>query len=287
MDFTRHPIIETVITPRDGFRLAVRSSKNIGQEEFSVEAVEVVSFGSSCFFRSTDRAKAFLVPVSDYEIVEIRENKIPLKAATLEGTIRIPTVKEFPRNFSKETEKKEDVVREESFKEEKKEKEEQALLSPSVKESRVDRRKEKERKRQKKRKEKEEQKPAEEASLSSEPVMSKAVPVPSAPLHEEKQAENIVEQSAPLPTFTSTIIPPPTTLIRDDLERLRKNDTYKNAFYPKGGEGKAEEKPSIPLSLQEEKEIVIKGSDAPPYEVEEDSYKATIAPLEDENRSIW
>ncbi len=62
MDFTREPIIETVITPKEGFKLAIRSSKNTSHEEYFVDAVEVVSFGTSLFFRCLERPKAFMSP---------------------------------------------------------------------------------------------------------------------------------------------------------------------------------------------------------------------------------
>lgn len=50
MNFTREPIVETVITPKDGYKLVVRNSKASGQEEFFVDAIEVISFGTSLFF---------------------------------------------------------------------------------------------------------------------------------------------------------------------------------------------------------------------------------------------
>ncbi|MBI5345608.1 MAG: hypothetical protein HZB76_00465 [Chlamydiae bacterium] len=84
MDFTREPIIETVITPKEGNKLILRNSKVTGQEEYLVEAVEVVSFGQSCFFRSLDAAKEFLVPVTDFEISEVREARMVLKTANVE-----------------------------------------------------------------------------------------------------------------------------------------------------------------------------------------------------------
>lgn len=89
MNFTREPIIETVITPREGCKLVVRSSKGVGQEEFSVDAVEVVSFGHSVFFRSLERPGSFLVPVSDYEVFELKEARVPLKAISSERSIKI------------------------------------------------------------------------------------------------------------------------------------------------------------------------------------------------------
>ena len=89
-------MIETVITPREGMKLLVRSSKG-GQEEYSVDAVEVVSFGQSLFFRSSERPKSFLVPVSDYEILELKEVRAPLKAASPERSIKIGGGKEPQR----------------------------------------------------------------------------------------------------------------------------------------------------------------------------------------------
>lgn len=81
MNFTREPIIETVITPREGCKLVVRSSKGATTEDYFVDAVEVVSFGHSFFFRSQERPKSFLVPVSDYEILETKETRMVIKNA--------------------------------------------------------------------------------------------------------------------------------------------------------------------------------------------------------------
>ena len=89
MNFTREPIIETVITPKEGCKLVIRNSKGGGQEEFFVDAVEVVSFGNSLFFRSTERPKSFLVPVSDYEVLELKETRMVLKNVAHEHSIKI------------------------------------------------------------------------------------------------------------------------------------------------------------------------------------------------------
>ena len=104
MDFTREPIIETIITAREGYRLVIRSSKNIGQEEHFVDAVEVVSFGSAFFFRSLERPKPFLVPVVDYEILEVREPRMVLKTPVHEGSVKI--------GGGREKERERDVPRE-------------------------------------------------------------------------------------------------------------------------------------------------------------------------------
>ena len=109
MNFTREPIIETVITPREGCKLVVRSSKGATQEDYFVDAVEVVSFGHSFFFRSTERPKSFLVPVSDYEILELKETRMVLKNATTERSIKIGGGREAPpRQRDREQEPRDD-----------------------------------------------------------------------------------------------------------------------------------------------------------------------------------
>ncbi len=101
MNFTREPIIETVITPRDGYRLLVRATKAAQNEEYSVEALEVVSFGNSIFYRSLERPQAFLLPVGDYEVIETKEAKMALKSVNVERTIKI-TGSKVEGNFSQE-----------------------------------------------------------------------------------------------------------------------------------------------------------------------------------------
>ncbi|NGX63064.1 MAG: hypothetical protein KR126chlam6_00471 [Candidatus Anoxychlamydiales bacterium] len=88
MNYTREPIIETIITPKEGSKLVVRKSKG-AMDEYFVEALEIVSFGNASFFRSTERPKSFLVPVSDYEVIEIKETKMILKSASFEKSIKI------------------------------------------------------------------------------------------------------------------------------------------------------------------------------------------------------
>lgn len=89
MHFTREPIIQTVITPKDGCKLVVRNSKGTDQDEYLVDAVEVVSFGHAQFFRSMEKPKSFLVPVSDYEVFELKETRMVLKNIHTEKSIKI------------------------------------------------------------------------------------------------------------------------------------------------------------------------------------------------------
>ncbi len=119
MNFTREPIIETVITPREGCKLVVRSSKGNGQEDYFVDAVEVVSFGHSFFFRSSERPKSFLVPVSDYEILELKETRMILKNVSTERSIKIGGGREAapprPHRESAAPEPREDGASEERY----------------------------------------------------------------------------------------------------------------------------------------------------------------------------
>ncbi|EPP36522.1 hypothetical protein BOKEGFJH_00891 [Chlamydia avium] len=89
MYFTRDPVIETVITSREGYKLSVRNTKHLSQDPFIVEAVEVISLGNTCFFRNCDHSKPFIVPAADYEVMEIRDTKINLKAVGLDRGIKI------------------------------------------------------------------------------------------------------------------------------------------------------------------------------------------------------
>jgi hypothetical protein len=105
VNFTREPIIETIITPREGYRLIVRSTKHASDEEFTVDAVEVVSFGSALFYRSLEKPHPFLLPVADYQVVEGKESRVVLKNAQFERTIKIGGGREA--SLKKETEEEE------------------------------------------------------------------------------------------------------------------------------------------------------------------------------------
>ncbi len=94
MNYTREPIIETVISPKEGCKLVVRNSKGGGQEEYFVDSIEVVSFGNAIFYRSLERPKSFLVPASDYEVIEVKETKMVLKNVGIERSIKIGGGKE-------------------------------------------------------------------------------------------------------------------------------------------------------------------------------------------------
>lgn len=154
MHFTREPIIETIITPKEGFKLILRSASGAGTEEFFVDMIEVISFGSSSFYRSLDKPKSFVVPAADYEIIEVREARMVLKSASVEKDIKIAGGKES---------KKDDAA-------------------------------DKKKRRPKKKKEK-------------------------APVAAEE--DNIISAEPKVPGEKPTLIPPPSTLISDDIARYK------------------------------------------------------------------
>ncbi len=84
MHYTRHPLVESVLTAKSGYKLAVRPTKSSDHEEYLVDAIEIVSFGSAYFFRPTaDSPYSFIVPVSDFEVVEVKEMRAVLKNVEL------------------------------------------------------------------------------------------------------------------------------------------------------------------------------------------------------------
>jgi len=224
VNFTREPIIETIITPKDGSKLIVRSSKGEGQEEYTVDAVEVVSFGHALFFRSTEKPKSFLVPVGDYEVVEAKETRVVLKNASFERTIKIGGGREAP-------------IRRESP--EKPEEEIETTEEPAedvANVQRFDRKRDRRRHRNKRRalEERETQIPASPESIDQDAAQDAVLPV-------EAEAPKPKEE-VPSNHFTS-LIPPPKTLISDSIKKYKEMQT--EAAPPAVVEKPAEEKPEI------------------------------------------
>ncbi len=305
MDYTREPIVETVITPKDGCRIVVRNSKVPGQEEYIVEALEVVSFGTNCFFRNLERPRAFMVPASDYEVLEVREGRVPLKAASLEGPMRAPVHRETPKSH-KETEKKEVVPPQAPLKEPsasvpegedvvaEEERAEAIAPSSSVIEGRHDRRRDRRRGQRRRRGSREESSGDEiregKAKGDLPQVVIPPVLEPTSPLAESSSASEIAKE-ATVPPVLTTVLPPPTTLIRDDLERLRRNKQYEGAFYIRDPVEEQKEEvddddaPIVPLRLHESENEPAEESSRFPRE--ENFYTATPLSLEEEMGLSW
>lgn len=222
MDFTREPIVETVITPKEGYKLVVRSSKSSGQEEYFVDAVEVVCFGSAFFFRSTERPKCFLVPVADYEILEVRETRMVLKNVGVDRSIKIAGGRETPIKARPEVEKIEVAAEEEEVGVQA---EGQAEAPAERAEPRLDKKRDR-RRHSRRRRGKEEREsepsteqetlaPASEEALSSDEKI--LIPPPEA------------GKADGAPVNLSPLLQPPPTLISETIARYREN--FKEAFF--------------------------------------------------------
>lgn len=224
MDFTREPIIETIITPKEGHKLVVRSSTSAGQEEYFVDAVEIVAFGQAQFFRSMERPKAFLVPVSDYEVLEVREARMVLKHAGLDRSIKIGGGREGTLKPPREIEKEAPI---EAEAEEVAEGEAQAAEArPEVK---VDKKRDRRRHYRKRRgREEKEEGEKESVELTIPPLEDEQVRIQPP----EQIMETAQESVTPLsPAMLSSLLQPPPTLISETINRYRQNEMFKSAFY--------------------------------------------------------
>lgn len=229
MDFTREPIIETVVTPKEGCKLVVRSSKGAGQEEHFVDAVEVVTFGSSVFYRSLERPKSFLVPAVDYEILEVREARMVLKNVGTDRSIKIGGGRETPAPKLKEAPQKE-VREQREAKELREPKDDEEVGVEEVAaqpESKSEGGRKRDRRRQYRRRGRGEQASVEE---SQDEGVQKAETA-----NADKQDDSGVssEQMLQPGATLASILPPPPMLISETIGRYKDNVLFKGAFYSK------------------------------------------------------
>lgn len=255
MDFTREPIIESVITPKEGCKLVIRSSKGAGQEEFFVDAVEVVSFGNTFFLRSMERPKAFLVPAADYEILEVRETRMVLKNVGLDRSIKIGGGKEPPKKQAKEQPKEQPKAEQEKTQETKPE--------PKKREKRRHYRRRKGR-----------DKIAEEGSEDNK------IDLPEPREIEDDSPQDLGKPLAPNPQILGSLLPPPPNLISETIERYKDNALFKDVFYSEADLAKekakvVEETPDEPeevsaiLEEPVKEEVTSEPEVAPASEIEE------------------
>lgn len=244
MDFTREPIIETVITPKEGCKLVVRSSKSSGQEEYFVDAVEVVSFGSSFFFRSLERPKSFLVPTTDYEILEVREARMVLKNVGLDRSIKIGGGREASVKPAREAvgEKAEALP---SGEELPAAAAADAVISADGKPERLDKKRDRRRHYRRRRgrdeplaKEEGTAEGTEEESISGEAMERIDLPVPRKIEEEEDISSG---ESFTATSVLTSLLPPPPTLISETIARYKDNALFKGAFFLKDDKEKEEE----------------------------------------------
>jgi hypothetical protein len=206
MNFTRDPIIETIITPKDGFKLVIRSSKGGGHEEFIVDSVQVILIGNNCFYRSLEKPKPFVVPAHDYEVLEVRETRMVMKLPAAEkGGIKIGGGREPAVTMTRPAE---EVVEKHMDGE-----------APQAQPQQGERRKEKKRFRRGRRDRFEK----EEGGETSEGSTSES----SSPEQPKEEKQNFM-------------IPPPATLISETIARYKDIPGFASAFFEKGKEGEGE-----------------------------------------------
>lgn len=191
MDFTREPITETIVTPREGYKLVIRCSKIAGQEEHFVDSVEVVSFGSALFYRSQERPKCFLLPVSDYEMLEVREARMVFKNVGTDRAIKIAGGREGRKSESKPKKEEETASGEEKL----------------------------ERKRRRHSRRRRSKESCEEEKTLEEKEVEEPTPV-------QEEGPDL-----PVPDSVGVILPPPATLIRESIDRYKNDEAFSGAFF--------------------------------------------------------
>lgn len=243
MDFTREPIIETVITPREGCTLVIRNSKGSGQEEYFVDALEVVIFGNAIFFRSRERPKAFLVPATDYEVLEVRETRLVLKNVGLDRSIKIAGGREASLRTTREPVVKNEVHEQPAEKQSSVSHEgaSQVVAPPEVPsgidesklESRIDKKRDRRRNYRRRRGRDEDGKVDSDASAVNVPEGA-SVELPAPSLSQEEITASA--SSAPLVAVLSSLLAPPPNLISETIARYKDNALFKGAFFLKDEE---------------------------------------------------
>ncbi len=244
MDFTRQPIIESIITPKEGCKLVVRSSKGIAQEEFFVDSLEVVSFSNFLFYRSLERPKCFMVPVSDYEVLEVREARMVLKNVGVDRTIKIGGGRvKTDAPVEKERVETPTVTEEETPA--------RTKAEPKGADKKRERRRHGRRRRGR---DEPLGKGDDEGQGNSETVLNEEANEP-VPLPRPRQYDDEERRESP-PPF-STILPPPARLISETLERYREDESFRGVFLPRN---------EIVEEIEEEAEETLPVEETPPVE---------------------
>ena len=238
MNFTREPIIETVITPREGCKLVIRNSKGNGQEDYYVDAIEVVSFGHSFFFRSQERPKSFLVPVSDYEVLELKETRMVLKNVSSDRSIKIGGGRETPPRAPREEPPRDEMLAESRpAPERSQDQQQQRPMGKRDKRRRGRRGRDRhdypQQQQEGSYQRQEEQRPHEPREQGEEMRPPEDHLPPESHDSFPPGPEMVEENKAP--SFISKLFPPPPTLIKESLSRYKPQEsTEEIAFEEKG-----------------------------------------------------
>lgn len=288
VDFTREPIIETVITPKDGCTLVVRSSKNSGQEEYFVDAIEVVSFGNSFFFRSRERPKSFLVPVSDYELLEVRETRLVLKNVGFDRSIKIAGGREGSRPARESVQEKAVAAPTTESKESQQQTEPPSQLSESgdKSEARLDKKRERRRNYKRKREEQQQAKEPESHLATTSDEESGKVKLPR-PIEFSGEVEGSEALPGVVTSVLSSLLPPPVNLISETIARYKDNALFKGVFFVKDEDkGTSESGPKEESAHLEAPQVDDEEISLPTISLDQPKY-GTFEVSEEEEEAIY
>ena len=191
MDFTREPLVETVITPKDGYKLIIRPSNAENKQEYSVSAVEVVSFGNAFFFRSLEKPVSFLLSMTEYEVIESREVRAVLKKPQIEKPIKISGGKKVSKTSKVIKNKKTEDVSE--------------IKEGSKKAVQT---------------KKQEKKSSNKSKGEKTAVKNRSKDLSSEDLKSEELNQSIKEEKSNQP-IKRTLLPPPTSLISEQIDKYK------------------------------------------------------------------
>ncbi|MEC8307253.1 MAG: hypothetical protein VXZ72_05365 [Chlamydiota bacterium] len=103
MEFTREPIIETVISASEGYLLHLKH----GSETYQVISLQIVSWGSLFFVRSLEQDHQFLMPLDEVAITEHKVSyaglRLPANEKTTASKKRTPEKKAATGRLTKGT----------------------------------------------------------------------------------------------------------------------------------------------------------------------------------------
>jgi hypothetical protein len=209
----------------------------------------VVSFGHSFFFRSLERPKTFLVPATDYEILEVREARMVLKNVGIDRAIKIGGGREGQMRPQREPRREEQVERVTAPSAEGAGDEGEEVTSGGEKpqEGRGDKKRERRRKYRSRR--------GREGGEDEQEGEGTATPRTEG-AEGEGEKTPIVQQAMTTSILTS-LLPPPPTLISETIARYKDNALFKDAFYTKedsrgsAPSSGAPQEPTIPLNQPE------------------------------------
>lgn len=288
MNFTREPIIETIITPREGCKLVIRNSKGvIGQEEFFVDALEVVSFGPALFFRSLERPKSFLLPVTDYEVLEVRETRMVLKTTPLEKGIKIGGGRDSLVKKSNEINFEQDIIENELEEDLQAPVEREAPVS-AISETRLDKKRDRRRHRRRRGRNDDKESTLEDKENTEQHALENSESPPSLEVKPKPSLPTPLPELPLVSTFAG-LLPPPKSLISETIAQYRGKPEYKKVFFQEPEEDSPEASEN-PQELFEESKLPSKEDllTVPPQEedlilpIEEDLYKG----VNDENPKL-